>query len=170
MATEKLTISGRNIIADACAFIFILFVPALSHLTSLPLYLLDPMRLAVLGVLLITRDWKNTLALAVLLPLFSTLVSGHPLFPKCVLISVELATNVLLFEGLLRLLGRKISGKGVVSGMSAFLSIILSKTFYYLLKWGVIALGWMQMEVVSTALWTQLLVALALSLFFAKRH
>lgn len=167
MATEKLAISLRNVITDALAFLFILFVPALSHLTALPLYLLDPMRLAVLGVLLVTRDWKNTLALAVLLPLFSTMVSGHPLFPKCLLISVELATNVLLFEGMIRLLGRRISGKAVVSGVSAFSSIVLSKALYYLLKWVVISFGWMQMGVVSTALWIQLLVALAISLIFA---
>lgn len=167
MATEKLTISLRNVITDAVALLFILFVPALSHLTALPLYLLDPMRLAVLGVLLVTRDWKNTLALAVLLPLFSTMVSGHPVFPKCLLISMELATNVLLLEGMVRLFGQRISQKGIVSGMAAFLSIVLSKAVYYLLKWMVISFGWMQMEVVSTALWMQLLVAIAISLVFA---
>lgn len=170
MATEKVTISLRNILSDAVALLFILFVPALSHLTSLPFYLLDPMRLAALGVLLATRDWKNSLALAVLLPLFSMAVSGHPVFPKCLLISVELATNVLLFEGILRLLGRRLSQARLVAGVSAFLSILLSKGVYYLLKWMVISLGWMQMELVSTGLWIQLIVAVAISLVFALAY
>ena len=168
MATKTVSISIRNILSDVVALLFVLFIPTLSHLTSVPFYLMDPMRLAVLGVLLFTRDWKNSLALAVVIPLFSMAISGHPVFPKCLLISVELATNILLFEGLMRLMGKYYAKRpGIVSGASAFLSILLSKGVYYLLKWMVIAFGWMNMELISTGLWIQLLVALAVSVIFA---
>ena len=168
MATKTVSISIRNILSDVVALLFVLFVPTLSHLSSVPFYLLDPMRLAVLGVLLATRDWKNSLALAVVIPLFSMAISGHPVFPKCLLISVELATNILLFEGLMRLMGKYYAKRpGIVSGASAFLSILLSKGVYYLLKWMVIAFDWMNMELISTGLWIQLLVALAVSVIFA---
>ncbi|MBP5567382.1 MAG: hypothetical protein J6X57_07870, partial [Bacteroidales bacterium] len=52
-------------LTDAAALLFIYLVPTLSHLTAVPFYLIDPMRLAVLGALLATRNWKNALVLAV---------------------------------------------------------------------------------------------------------
>ena len=168
--------------------LFVFFVPALSHMFALPLYVLDPMRLAVLGVLLLTRSWKNALVLALMLPLFSLAVSGHPVFPKCLLIAFELSANVLLFEVLLRVFGKasgRASGKaeagvsaaaagvsvGVAAGISAaaaaLLSIALSKGIYYLLKWALISWGMMgSATLVATALWIQLLVAVAISIVF----
>ena len=68
----------------------------------------------------------------------------------------------------LRMMGKYYAKRpGIVSGASAFLSILLSKGVYYLLKWMVIAFGWMNMELISTGLWIQLLVALAVSVIFA---
>ena len=93
-------------ITDAAAVLLIFLVPALSHLTAVPFYLADPMRLAVLGALLVTRNWKNSLALAVALPLVSFAISGHPVFPKCLVIAAELSVNVLLFAGFVRLFER----------------------------------------------------------------
>jgi hypothetical protein len=154
-------------ITDAAALLFVFAVPALSHLTAVPFYLLDPMRLAVLGALLVTRNWKNSLALALAVPLFSMALSGHPAFPKCLLIAAELSVNVLLFIGIARLSGRSGISRPVGVGVSAFLSIIISKLFYYGLKAAVLSAGMMQSELVSTALWIQLALAAALSLAFA---
>lgn len=165
---EKAAVLKRDLLADAVALAFVLVVPALSHLTAVPFYLIDPMRIAALGVLLVTRDWKNSLALALLLPVFSMLVSGHPVFPKCLLISVELGANVLLLEWFSRMLGRIwASRSGLATGVAAFASILISKGLYYLLKLAVISFGWLQMDLVSTALWIQLVVAVAISLIFA---
>ena len=173
---EKAAVLKRDLLADAVALAFVLVVPALSHLTAMPFYLIDPMRIAALGVLLATRDWKTSLALAVLLPVFSMLVSGHPVFPKCLLISVELGANVLLLEWFTRLLGRLLAPRagfsagfsaGLATGIAAFASILVSKGLYYLLKLAVISFGWLQMDLVSTARWIQLVVALAISLIFA---
>ena len=171
-------------LTDAAALLFIFAVPALSHLFSVPFYLIDPMRVAVLGALLVSRNWKNGLALAVALPLFSFAVSGHPVFPKCLLIAAELSVNVLLFVWLSRIFVRSASpssfasspengsaakapGSAAVVGAAAFVSILLSKALYYGLKALVLSAGLMQMELISTALWVQLAVAALLSLGFA---
>lgn len=165
---EKAAVLKRDLLADAVALTFVLVVPALSHLTAIPFYLIDPMRVAALGVLLATRDWKNSLALALLLPVFSMLVSGHPVFPKCLLISVELGSNVLLLAWFSRILGRLWPSRpGITTGIAAFVSIFASKGLYYLLKLAVISAGWLQMDLISTALWVQLLVAVAISAIFA---
>ena len=96
------------------------------------------------------------------------LVSGHPVFPKCLLISVELGTNVLPLTCFSRLASRLLSSRpGITTGIAAFVSILVSKGLYYLLKLAVISVGWLQMDLVSTALWIQLVVAVAISLLFA---
>ena len=153
-------------LTDAAALLFIYLVPTLSHLTAVPFYLIDPMRLAVLGALLATRNWKNALVLAVTLPLFSSAIGMHPVFPKCLLIAVELAANVLLFVWLARVLGKGANGRGVRIGAAAFISIVLSKVLYYALKALVLSAGLLQMELISTGLWIQLAIAVLISIAF----
>ncbi len=156
-------------LTDAVALLFVLVVPALSHMTAVPFYLLDPMRLAVLGALLASRSRVNGLVLAVALPLLSFGISGHPVFPKCLVIAAELSVNVLLFVWLERMF----SGRRFGVGIAAFASILLSKAFYYGLKALMLGAGLMQMELVSTALWVQLVVAVMISVLFAlwwNRH
>ena len=151
-------------LTDAVALLFVLVVPALSHMTAVPFYLLDPMRLAVLGALLASRSRVNGLVLAVALPLLSFAISGHPVFPKCLVIAAELSVNVLLFWWLARAFSRK-GALGI--GVASFVSILFSKVFYYGLKALVLGAGLMQMELVSTALWVQLVVAVLISAGFA---
>lgn len=174
--TTSTTKALRLGITDAGALLLIYLLPTLSHITSVPFYLLDPMRIAVLGALLCTRDWKNSLVLAVTLPLFSALIGMHPIFPKCALIAVELSVNVLLFAWFMHLVDKRIASGAVRNstaaqalsiGSAAFASILLSKLLYYGLKAAVLSAGLMQMSLVSTALWIQLLVAVALSIGFA---
>ena len=145
-------------LTDAAAVLFVFAVPALSHLTSVPFYLLDPMRMAVLGALLFSRNWKNALVLALALPLFSFAVSGHPVYPKFLLIAAELSVNVLLFAWL----SRKMN-----AGVAAFVSILLSKVLYYGFKAAVLSAGLLQVELISTTIWWQLGVAVGLSAAFA---
>ena len=100
----------------------------------------------------------------------------HPIFPKCALIAVELSVNVLLFAWFMHLVDKRIASGAVRNstaaqalsiGSAAFASILLSKLLYYGLKAAVLSAGLMQMSLVSTALWIQLLVAVALSIGFA---
>ena len=74
-------------------------VPALSHAVALPFYLFDPMRL-LLFVAIIGSSRRNALLMAMWMPLLAMLTSGHPVFPKVVLIQGELVLNTLLFFGL----------------------------------------------------------------------
>lgn len=145
-------------LTDAAAVLFVFAVPALSHLTSVPFYLLDPMRMAVLGALLFSKNWKNALVLALALPLFSFAVSGHPVYPKFLLIAAELSVNVLLFAWL----SRKMN-----AGIAAFASILLSKVLYYGFKAAVLSAGLLQADLISTTIWWQLGVAVGLSAAFA---
>ena len=165
MATTAKTKALNLGLTDAGAILLIFLVPALSHLTAVPFYLADPMRLAVLGALLVTRNWKNSLALAVALPLVSFAISGHPVFPKCLVIAAELSVNVLLFAWLAGRALKASSSAGLI-GLAAFVSILVSKVFYYGLKALVLSAGLLQMDLVATALWIQLIVALVISIAF----
>ncbi|MCF0176828.1 MAG: hypothetical protein HUJ94_08315 [Bacteroidales bacterium] len=142
-------------LADFLAVLFVYMVPTLSHLTSAPLYLLDPMRIAVIGSLIFTRNWKNSLALALTLPLFSYAVGAHPVMVKSLLIAFELSANVLLFAGASKLLKNK--------GVAMFASIVFSKVLYYVAKFAVISSGLLGTSLVSTQPWIQACVALLLS-------
>src|SRR6056297_734588 len=86
---------------DLAAIAFIYFIPALSHMLSFPLYLLEPMRIVLILALVHTHK-VNALVLAATLPFFTFLVSGHPVLPKAILISAELVLNVVLFFAIVK--------------------------------------------------------------------
>ena len=149
--------SPRNILSivlDFTALAFIYFVPTLSHLVSMPLYFMEPMRLMLILALVHTNK-TNAFILALSLPLFSYLVSAHPVFPKMILITFELSLNVLLFY----LLNRKI--KKIF--LAILLSIILSKTAYYIIKFGLLKMLILKGGLVSTPLFIQLVTTLIFS-------
>lgn len=100
-------------------------VPALSHAAALPLYRFEPMRL-LLFVAIIYTSRRNALLMALWLPLLSMLTSGHPVFPKVVLIQGELFLNVLIFFGLFRQPSR--------FALAAGISVLASKAIYYAAK------------------------------------
>ncbi|MDH7605159.1 MAG: hypothetical protein QHH13_09680 [Melioribacter sp.] len=146
----------RNIAFDLIALSVITLTPALSHLLSIPLYLLEPMRIMLLISLLYTTK-KNAYILSFVLPFFSFFISSHPALPKAVLISTELMLNVYLFF----LLSQKLNNNFI----AMFLSIVMSKFYYYAIKFLLITLGLMTGEIVSTPIYLQLIVALAISLY-----
>jgi hypothetical protein len=136
-----------GILLDLGALLLVYFTPAISHLLSFPLYLIEPMRLAVVLALVHTRQ-RNAWLLALTLPLFSFAVSAHPHFIKMLLITGELALNVWLFFYLSE---RLRTNKGV----SLALSILLSKGVYYLAKFLLISALLIEGSVISTPLWIQ---------------
>jgi len=75
------------IFTDIAAIMIVIFLPAISHMMPFPLFYLDPMRLVLLGVYFVTRNEKNAYIIAMGLPIFSMLYSGHPVFYKAILIS-----------------------------------------------------------------------------------
>ncbi len=157
----------RIFITDIIVLISVYFIPAFSHLTSFPLYMLDPMRILLFTGYLVSRNKKNAFILAATIPLFSMLVSGHPPFFKALLISMELFINIWLFSNLLEKSSWPVP-------VALFTSIIFSKLIYYLFKFIFISMTLLQVSLISTNLLTQLVVALFItivfSLFFKKEN
>jgi hypothetical protein len=115
---------------DIAAVLLIVLIPAATHLTGIPVYFLEPMRVMLILAMLHT-DKRNALLLAVLLPVASFVFSGHPFFVKMLIITGELLVNVMLFY----FLAKKFNGF-----ISMIFSIVSSKllcyTTYYLVFGG----------------------------------
>jgi hypothetical protein len=143
------------ILFDIIALAFIYFVPTISHMLNFPLYLIEPMRIALILALVHTTK-RNAYIIAITLPLFSYLVSAHPVFYKMMLISGELVLNVWLFHFIL--------SRSKNAFASILSSIILSKAVYYLTKFLIIALIIKTGEsIIATPLYIQAISMLVLS-------
>ena len=112
----------KTLIFDIVCVGVMFFVPAFSHMSKLPLYLLEPLRIMIILSLVHTRK-ENAYIMAVALPVFSYLVSGHPFFGKMIVICFEMLLNI----GLFFMLSKFIKNSFISMG----LSIIISKGFYY---------------------------------------
>ncbi len=154
---QRDTVKGA--IIDIFALVFIYLVPAITHLLSLPLYLVEPMRV-ILIISLVHSSKTNAYFLALSMPVFSFLVSGHPVVPKMMLIAVELTLNVFLFF----LLSKRM--KHLFPAI--FASIILSKAVYYLLKFFLIQLLIIDSGLVTTPLLMQLATSIIFSIYLAS--
>lgn len=132
---------------DAVLVVAACLIPAASHALALPLYMLNPMLALLLAGLLLGRDWRNALALAVAMPLVSCLLTGMPAAGKMVCMMAELAVVAASF-GLLK--ERWGATKAVFAG------IVASKGVYYILK----ALLLAPATLVGTAWWMQLAAVL----------
>ena len=128
---------------DAVLLTLACLVPAASHLFAVPLYVANPMLALLLAALLLGRDWKNALVLAVLMPLASCLLTGMPAAPKMVCMVAELATVATLFGALSR--RWKVLPAVLVS-------VLAAKGVYYALKAVVLA----PVVLVGTEWWLQL--------------
>ena len=143
-----------SLLLDFIALVFVYFVPTLSHLLNLPVYLIEPMRLMLVLSIIHTHKY-NAYILAITLPLFSYLVSGHPYILKIGLISAELVLNVWLFYTF-----DKYFRSAFFSMLSA---IVASKIIYYLLKASLISLAFIHTELFSTPLLIQVIMTLLFS-------
>ncbi len=156
LALEKNRVIIRNSTLDLLAVAFIYLVPTVSHLFSYPLYIFDPMRMMV--ILAISHSTKrNTFLLALTLPLISFMISGHPVLFKALLMTGELTLNIFLFY----LLQKKFSSVF----LSLFGSIIIAKVFYYAGKIFLVNFSLLKMDVVSTSILLQLIMALVFSTY-----
>jgi hypothetical protein len=115
----------KNSVFDILAISFIYLVPVLSHLTALPIYYLEPMRIMLILAIVHTSK-RNSYILATTLPIFSFIVSAHPVFLKTLLITGELLLMTWMFYSLSDKIKNKFG--------AMVLSIGISKIAYYLLK------------------------------------
>ncbi|MCX6268317.1 MAG: hypothetical protein NTW16_13315 [Bacteroidetes bacterium] len=145
-----------SLFTDITAMAFIYLVPSISHLLSFPVYLIEPMRLMLILAMVHTSR-KNAYLLAFTLPLFSLLISGHPVLPKMLLIMLELTLNVFLFYILL---------KKVKYVFPAILfSIMISKILYYFLKFILIQVAVINTEIFSTPILIQVITTFVFSIY-----
>lgn len=144
---------------DLLLLLAIYLVPTISHVVGFPLYLFDPMRIAVLGSILLVNDKRNTYIMAVTLPLFSYMVAGHPILYKNLIIAIELLTNVFLFNYFAAHV------KHIFS--ATFFSILISKLLYYALKYALVYYCLIKTALVDTNILIQLSVSVFISLFFS---
>jgi len=145
----------RSILLNIVAVTFIFFVPALSHMLSLPVYLIEPMRIMLILAMVHTNR-ANAYVLAVGLPLFSFLVSSHPVFAKMILIAAELSLNVYLFY-LLR--------KKTNVFLSAMGSVVLSKLAYYIVKFALLQFALLKGGLVGIPIYMQVIMTLIFSTY-----
>jgi hypothetical protein len=123
------------------------------------------MRIALILALVHTTK-RNAYIIALTLPIFSYLVSAHPVFYKMLLISGELVLNVWLFYFIL--------GKTKNAFASILSSIVVSKAVYYLAKFiAVILILKTGESIIATSLYIQVATTLVFSLYlglmFRKR-
>jgi len=149
---------GIAVLTDILALVFIYFVPALSHLINFPLYYADPMRIALFSILVFTRK-ENVYFMAMSIPVLSFLISGHPVFPKFLIISLELCLNVFLIYRFSNIIKNKF--------IIVLSSLILSKAVYYLIKFILIKLAVLDMGLISTPLYMQAILVLMFSVILA---
>lgn len=148
-----------SLLTDIGALTFIYLVPTISHLISLPVYLIEPMRLMLILALVHTTK-MNAYILALTMPMFSFLISSHPEFPKMILIAVELSLNVFLFYVLVK--------KIKYLFPAILFSILISKTIYYILKFILIRMTFINSDLISTPILIQLATTLLFSLYLFK--
>lgn len=145
----------KALLFDLIAILFIYLVPTISHLLSIKLYMLEPMRLMVILAMMHTRR-QNAYILALTLPLFSFVVASHPVFVKSALIGIELLSMVLVFYVLERHMHKL---------AAIFTSIWMSKLLYYGLKYVAIITVLPGEPLVGTSLLIQLLTSVAFSVY-----
>lgn len=146
----------KSILFDIVALAFIYFVPTISHYLSVPLYLIEPMRL-MLVLAMVHTNKRNAYIIALTLPVFSLLMSGHPVAIKTVIMTMELVFNVWLFF--------TISKKWKNTFAVMLLSILVSKLAYYTMKFGLISFAVFDTELISTPIYLQLITSVVFSAY-----
>ena len=148
-------------VTDILVLTAVYFIPVFVHATAFPLYYFEPMRVLLFAAYLTSRNNANAFLLALTLPLVSTIFPPHhPPFYKAIIMSLELFVNVACFAWTVN----KIKWPAFIL---FFISTIISKIFYYSLKFLFIKLGLIDGKLVTTDFSTQLITLSALSLLFA---
>lgn len=139
-----------------CGLLIIYFLPNISSIINIPLYLFEPMRIIVV-VSIIHSSKKGAYLLGLLLPLFSLILSNHPSVPKTFILIADLLLNVVLYFKLTKVYGNKFLCMSV--------SILLSKIMYYLIKYLFIKLSLIEGSFIATPIYIQVIIIMVLSTY-----
>ena len=149
----------RNVLLiDVVLLAALYLLPSFSHLTALPLYRFEPMRIALLIALLFTNR-TNAYFIAFTIPLASAMITGHPVPFKALLMGIELAILVAGYFYLVRL-----QRFPAIAALIA--AMLFSKVVYYTMKYVALSAGWLSGNLVSTPVQTQLVLALGTAVVF----
>ena len=149
----------RNILLIDVVLVAVLYLlPSFSHLTALPLYRFEPMRIAILVALLFTNR-VNAYFIAFTIPLASAMITGHPVPFKALLMGIELVILVAAYAHLVRL-------RHFPPFAALIASMLFSKVVYYTLKYVALSAGWLSGHIISTPLQTQLVLAMVTAVVF----
>ena len=96
MTLWQLALMDAVLLTAAC------LVPAASHLVQARVYLLNPMMALLLAGMLLGRDQRNALLLALLMPVASCMLVGMPVAAKAMCMAAQFATVVAMFGWLQR--------------------------------------------------------------------
>jgi hypothetical protein len=149
---------GNTILIDVALLAALYLLPAFSHLTALPLYMFEPMRVALLIALLFTTR-ANAFLIAFTLPLASFVLSGHPVPVKALLMGIELTILVASYVYLAQKL--RIPAFAALAA-----AIVLGKLVYYAMKFAALGAGLLGGSLVSTPLPAQLALGIATAAVF----
>ncbi|MCW8926017.1 MAG: hypothetical protein OQJ84_07160 [Xanthomonadales bacterium] len=159
--SAALGVLGRHrnvILIDIVLLSALYLVPSFSHAFSIPLYKLEPMRIALIIALLFTNR-KNAYLLALTIPLVSTWITGHPPPLKAVLMAVEFSILVVAY-------GYLVNKDRIPAFVALAAGILLGKVVYYTMKYAVLSIGWMGGSLVSTPVHIQFLLAVGTAAVF----
>jgi hypothetical protein len=160
MATALATLQKhRNVILiDVVLLAALYLLPSFSHLTALPLYKFEPMRIALIVALLFTNR-ANTYLIAFTIPLASAMITGHPEPFKALLMGIEFTILVAGYSYLVQ--------KVRIPAFAALTAaILLSKVVYYAMKFAALGAGLLAGNLVSTPLQTQMVLAIGTAAVF----
>lgn len=149
---------GNTILIDMALLALLYLLPSFSHVTALPLYMFEPMRVALLIALLFTNR-SNAFFLAFTIPLASAMVTGHPVPFKAVMMGIELSILVAAYSYLVQ--------RARVPAFAALTAaIVLSKLIYYTMKFAALKAGLLAGSLISTPPQTQLILAIGTAAVF----
>jgi len=150
-ALASLQKHGNVVLIDILLLTALYVLPSFSHVTALPLYMLEPMRVALIIALLFTNR-ANTYLLAFTIPLASSMITGHPVFFKAVLMGIELTILVAGYSYLVRF-------DRIPAFVALTAGIIIGKLVYYSMKFAALGTGLLTGSLVSTPWQNQLILA-----------
>ena len=160
MATALATLQKhRNVLLiDVVLLVALYLVPSFSHLTALPLYKFEPMRIALIVALLFTNR-ANAYIIAFTIPLASAMITGHPEPFKALLMGIEFSVLVASYSFLAQVV--RIPAFAALTA-----AILVGKVVYYAMKFAALSAGLLAGSLVSTPFQTQLVLAVGTAVVF----
>ena len=144
----------KSLIISLCGLLLIYFLPDISSLLNIPLYLFEPMRVIII-VAIVHTSKENSYILAVLLPAASFLFSNHPSIIKTFILAGDLLLNIFLYFSVIKF--------NVNKFLLMSMCIVAGKLAYYLAKYLLIHFSVLEGDLIATPIYIQILIIIILS-------